>query len=146
MEKPLILAVEDDPTGGLLLGLLCNRYGCDLYVATNCDEAVNAIKTFSSFSLVLMDVRLPGKSGLECTQLIREVENVHGFHIPIVAVTANAMVGDKEACLAAGMDDYVSKPFSIQQFKALLDKWVKFDGDGKIVRFPPKWGGRQMDV
>ncbi len=135
-DRPLILAVEDDPTGSSIIALLCNRYGCDVERVDTCEGAVAAVISLKKFSLILMDVRLPDHDGLECTKLIRRLEKETGVKIPIVAVTADAMPGDRQRCLNAGMDDYLSKPFTMQDFKRLLDKWVLHDEFGKIVKRP----------
>ncbi len=74
-----------------------------------------------SFDLVFMDVQMPEIDGLEATATIRANEKAGGRHIPIVAMTAHAMIGDREQCLNAGMDGYVSKPISAQQLSKAID-------------------------
>jgi CheY-like chemotaxis protein len=74
-----------------------------------------------SFDLVLMDVQMPEISGLEVTRAIRRLEEKTGRHVPIIAMTAHAMVGDKESCLGAGMDDYVAKPLQAKELFAAID-------------------------
>ena len=76
------------------------------------------------FDVVLMDVQMPEMDGLEATALIREREKTTGKHIPIIAMTANAMIGDKERCLAAGMDAYVSKPIQIRELLAVIETFL----------------------
>ena len=76
------------------------------------------------FDLVLMDVQMPEMDGLEATALIRVREKTTGKHIPIIAMTANAMIGDKERCLAAGMDAYVSKPIQIRELLAVIETFL----------------------
>ena len=78
-----------------------------------------------SFDLILMDVQMPEMDGLETTVLIREKEKITGRHIPIIAMTAQAMTGDRERCLQAGMDDYISKPI---EATALLNLVAHFAG------------------
>lgn len=134
MEQPLLLSVEDDETSRSILRLLCKRFNCDLLLAETCGEAIEIIRKTPNISMILMDVRLPDDNGLNCTKAVREIESERGTRSVVVAVTANAMVGDREACLEAGMDDYVSKPFSIDQFKNLIEKWIEYDVHGKVVR------------
>jgi len=71
-----------------------------------------------------MDYQMPEMDGLETTAAIRELEKTAGTHIPIVAMTARAMASDRQSCLAAGMDDYISKPFQLKQLLALIEKYV----------------------
>src|SRR5437867_1983564 len=75
------------------------------------------------FDLILMDVQMPEMGGLEATRRIREREQVSGEHIPIIAMTANAMKGDRERCLEAGMDDYISKPIDPEQLYRVVEKY-----------------------
>jgi len=72
-----------------------------------------------------MDVQLAGESGLACTNRIREIDKRKGRHTPIIAVTACAMDGDKEKCLASGLDDYLSKPFTMAELKEKLAFWLQ---------------------
>lgn len=132
MDQPLVLAVEDDATSRSILRLLCNRFNCNLMVAESCEEALNAVRKTPNISVILMDVRLPDDNGLECTKKIRVLESERGTSAIVIAVTASAMDGDREACLDAGMDDYISKPFSIEQFKELIEKWIKYNADGSV--------------
>ena len=82
-----------------------------------------ALKKFfeESFDLVLMDVQMPEIDGWEVTREIRAREKMSGQHVPIIAMTAHAMVGDKETCLAAGMDDYVAKPLQAKELFTVID-------------------------
>ncbi|MDZ7816517.1 MAG: response regulator [Planctomycetota bacterium] len=85
-------------------------------------EALNAVKK-GNFNIVLMDVQMPEMDGYEATRCIRRLKT-DAKDVSIVAMTANAMKGDREACLEAGMDDYLPKPVSGSQLKAMLDKFV----------------------
>ena len=84
------------------------------------------------FDLVLMDVQMPVMDGLEATAAIREQEHTSGAHVPILAMTAHAMQGDRERCLAAGMDDYVAKPMQPAELVTAIECLVKEAGDRPI--------------
>ena len=94
------------------------------YIVADCEEAV-AASTYFCFDVILMDVQLTGESGLSCTKRIREIDTTKGRHTPIIAVTAHAMLGDKERCLESGMDDYLSKPFTMAELKKKLARWIQ---------------------
>ena len=116
-----VLVAEDHPVNELLMNQLLRRLGCTVRNARNGEEAV-AIWAEGGLDLVLMDVQMPGANGLQATQRIRNLEIEQGLpHTPIVAVTANAMNGDREACLAAGMDGYTPKPVSPQGLIRAMD-------------------------
>ncbi|GAA6141340.1 ATP-binding protein [Hydrogenophaga sp. 5NK40-0174] len=108
-----ILVAEDHPVNELLMGKLIKKLGGETIMARNGDEAV-ALWESTMPDIVLMDVQMPGTSGLEATRRIRAQEKRQGkVRTPIVAVTANAMQGDQNLCLVAGMDAYVSKPVAV---------------------------------
>jgi len=90
-------------------------------IAANGQEAVNAL-TRESFDVVLMDVQMPIMDGFAATAAIREQEKTSGAHLPIIAMTAHAMQGDRERCLAAGMDDYVTKPMKAADLYAAIER------------------------
>jgi signal transduction histidine kinase/DNA-binding response OmpR family regulator len=112
-----ILLAEDSLVNQKLAVALLEKYGNTVVVANNGREALAALKT-QQFDFVLMDVQMPDMDGLEATTTLREREKEAGEHIPVIAMTAYAMKGDRERCLAAGMDDYVSKPIHAE---ALFD-------------------------
>lgn len=124
-ERPLVLVVDDSPVNQRVLTTLLRRLGCEVMVATNGAEAVDAWKA-RSFSLVFMDCQMPVMDGYEATGQIRQHE-AEGCHTPIVAVTAQAMSGDKERCLAAGMDDYLTKPIQANDLALMLEKWGQLE-------------------
>jgi len=108
--RPLnILLAEDSLVNQRLATALLERYGHRVHPAVNGAEALAALEQ-GSFDLVLMDVQMPQIDGLEATRKIREREKIRGGHMPIIAMTAHALKGDRERCLEAGMDEYVSKP------------------------------------
>ncbi|MBI5168356.1 MAG: response regulator [Candidatus Eisenbacteria bacterium] len=104
-----ILLAEDIPTNQKVATRLLEKLGCAVFVAENGRLALERFRN-ERFDLVLMDCQMPEMDGFEATRAIRAHEAAHGGRIPIVALTANAMEGDRERCLAAGMDDFVSKP------------------------------------
>jgi signal transduction histidine kinase/DNA-binding response OmpR family regulator len=104
-----ILVAEDNPVNRTMAVRLLGKRGNDVRVAHNGREALQALEQ-DTFDVVLMDVEMPEMDGLETTAHIRKREEISGTHLPIIALTAHAMKGDEEKCLAAGMDAYVSKP------------------------------------
>jgi PAS domain S-box-containing protein len=119
--RPLkLLLAEDNAVNQRLAARILEKRGHKVTVANNGVEAVEAIKR-GKFDLVLMDVQMPEMDGLEATAAIRELELTTKEHIPIVALTAHAMKGDRERCLDAGMDFYVSKPIQPQELIEVID-------------------------
>ena len=114
--QPLrVLLAEDNPVNQEVALRLLERRGHSVIVAENGRHALTAIERHK-FDLVLMDVQMPEMGGLEATQLIREKEKSTGEHLPILAMTAHAMQGDRERCIAAGMDGYLAKPIDPKSF------------------------------
>ncbi|HEV2963782.1 MAG TPA: response regulator [Candidatus Angelobacter sp.] len=115
-----ILVAEDNAVNQLLAVRLLEKRGHRVVVA---ETGKTALELFSeqSFDLVLMDVQMPEINGLEVTREIRRLEEKTSRHVPIIAMTAHAMVGDKESCLAAGMDDYVAKPLQAKELFTVID-------------------------
>ena len=109
-----ILLAEDNPVNQLVAVALLKKMGHSVETANDGREALKRLDR-EPFDLVMMDVQMPEMDGYTAVRLIREREQKSGGHIPIIAMTANAMKGDREACLAAGMDDYVSKPISLKE-------------------------------
>ena len=119
-----VLLVEDHPANQKLAIWLLQRQGHQVTLAENGAEAVR-LMTALAFDVVLMDVQMPVMDGFEATRRIREQERQRGDkHHPIIAMTAGAIVGDREKCLAAGMDDYLSKPITAQVLLAKLGHWL----------------------
>lgn len=104
-----VLVAEDNPTNQKVILYLLKKFGYTADIVANGKEALEVIAN-QTYDMVLMDVQMPEMDGLRATALIRESEDGTSRHIPIVAMTANAMTGDKEKCLEAGMDDYLAKP------------------------------------
>jgi signal transduction histidine kinase/DNA-binding response OmpR family regulator len=115
-----ILVAEDNAVNGLLAARLLQKRGHAVVMAETGTAALEMMSQ-QSFDLVLMDVQMPEISGLEVTRAIRKREKSTGRHVPIVAMTAHAMVGDRESCLEAGMDDYVAKPLQAKELFAIIE-------------------------
>jgi CheY-like chemotaxis protein len=130
--KPAILVVEDHIVEQKLLALLAKKYGFDVQIVSSSEEALTQIQSGRLYSLILMDWKLPGTDGLTCTQMIRELEKDLGYHTPIIAITGRALEGDRTKCLGAGMDDYMSKPFTAEQFREMVTRWVPEPGNKHI--------------
>ncbi|MBK5297407.1 MAG: response regulator, partial [Vicinamibacteria bacterium] len=117
----VVLLAEDNEVNQELAIAILERRGCHVVLARSGSEAV-ALWERGPVDIVLMDVQMPEMDGLSATQAIREIEKTRGVHTPIVAVTAHAMEGDRERCLAAGMDGYVSKPLRVGElFQVMAD-------------------------
>jgi len=117
-----ILLAEDNSVNQVLALRLLEKRGHTVKVAGNGREAVSALQN-GSFDLVLMDVQMPEMDGFEATAAIRRQEKISGNHLFVVAVTAHAMVGDKERCLEAGMDDYITKPIRPTELDEVLERF-----------------------
>jgi signal transduction histidine kinase/CheY-like chemotaxis protein len=136
--KRVLLAEDNAVNRQLVIGIL-ERRGHAVAVAHNGKEAVEALE-LQNFDLVLMDVQMPVMGGLEATRLIREREAATGGHVPIVALTARAMKGDREMCLAAGMDDYISKPIDRRDLLRLVES-ARVPADGEEMAAVPQPSG-----
>ena len=116
-----ILVAEDNAVNQKLAAALLTRRGHDPVIVSNGREAVEAWER-EAFDAIFMDVQMPELDGFEATAAIREAERKTGTHIPIVAMTAHAMSGDRERCLEGGMDDYLTKPISIKEVDRVLQQ------------------------
>ena len=118
-----VMVAEDNSTNRFVIEMMFDGTGITLLQATNGLEAVELYKAQKDqIDLVLMDVSMPEKNGLEATAEIREFQKAEGLSCPIIALTAHALAEDKERCLAAGMDDYLSKPFNDAEFEGAIIK------------------------
>ena len=120
--RPVVLVAEDNAVNQMVATRFLEKRGIDVRLATNGREAVNALMT-DTFDLVLMDCQMPEMDGYEATKEIRRAEGGQR-HTPIVAMTAHSMQGDRDRCLAVGMDDYLSKPLDTRAFDGALSRWV----------------------
>lgn len=122
---PLILVVEDYANNQRVILAHLKRLGYAAHVVEHGQAAVDAItQNGTRYGLILMDWQMPVMDGLTATQLIRQQEASTGRHIPIIGVTANAIKGDRERCLDAGMDDYISKPVKREELQRVLTQWL----------------------
>ena len=127
-----ILLAEDNHVNQIVITNMLEKIGCSVTAVANGAEAVDMLCSIPH-ELVLMDCQMPEMDGFEATEAIRELQQRGDVvDIPIIAITANAMKGDKEKCLAAGMDDYISKPVDPENLENILKKWV--DEDRMIYR------------
>ncbi len=118
---PRILLAEDNPTNQKVTAQMLAKISCEVEVAYNGREAIEMLRV-RNYDLILMDCQMPEMNGFEATKRIRQSNA--GAGIPIVAITANAMKGDKERCLAAGMNDYLSKPVSASELETVVGRWL----------------------
>ena len=116
-----ILLVEDNEINQKIMLLSLRKMVQNIDVANNGKEALEKFAT-TRYDLVLMDIQMPVMDGIKTTRKMREAEVGTDSSIPIIAITANALPGDREDCIAAGMDDYISKPFKID---VVLEKMTK---------------------
>jgi two-component system sensor histidine kinase/response regulator len=143
--RPKVLLAEDNTVNVEVASAMLEGLGLEVACAGNGEQALSAVCE-GEFDLVLMDCMMPEMDGFAATAEIRRHEQLQGRarQLPIVAITANALEGDRERCLAAGMDDYLSKPFSQQALAAALGRWValpraatvQHDGPPQRVRRP----------
>jgi signal transduction histidine kinase/CheY-like chemotaxis protein len=119
-----ILVAEDNVVNRRLATLLLEKRGHRVTVACNGREALEALEA-GAYDLVFMDVQMPEMDGLEATAAVRKKESSTGKHQPIIALTAHAMKGDQERCLAAGMDGYLTKPIRPQELDVILQRYLK---------------------
>ncbi len=120
--KKRILLVEDNPISQNVEMKLLKSVGYDVDAVSSGEEAIDAVIT-GRYNVVLMDIEMPGMNGLTATQKIRELDN-DARKIPIIAVTAHSSMKDREKCLAAGLNDYIAKPISINFLKMTIDQWI----------------------
>jgi len=120
-DGPLVLVAEDNDINDAVARALLIRQGLRAAVAHNGREAVE-MALENDYAAILMDCQMPELDGYEATRRIRGSE--HGRHVPIIAMTAHSMPGDRERCLAAGMDDYISKPVRPEQLQSVMKRWL----------------------
>lgn len=116
-----VLIVDDDPRNIFALTLTLKAKGYQIESCTMAQEAIDILKKDNQFFIVLMDMMMPEMDGYEAVKIIRETPDIS--HIPIIAVTAQAMPEDRQKCIDAGAQDYVSKPINVDQLMAVIQKY-----------------------
>ena len=130
-----VLLAEDNATNQIVGAMILRNLGCQVDVAANGREAMEMVDAFL-YDIVFMDCEMPGMDGFEATTAIRRRPDSKA-RLPIIAVTAQAMQGDQERCLLAGMDDYISKPVKLEDFAAALKRWMPGKEQGQKSEAPP---------
>ena len=124
-----ILLAEDNPINQKLAKMMLSKVGHQVETAGTGKEAFEKyIASSGNFDLILMDMQMPEMDGIEATLLIRDWEGKNKNRVPIIALTANAIKGDKEKCIEGGMDDYITKPINRDLFFKVIDKWLTMEG------------------
>jgi signal transduction histidine kinase/CheY-like chemotaxis protein len=123
----LVLVVEDSPVNRVVAVGVLERCGYHVHVVNDGREALQALSS-QRYDAVLMDCQMPDVDGYQATEELRRRERGSSYHTPVIAMTAHAMVGDRERCLAAGMDDYLSKPVRSQILAEVLERWIPANG------------------
>ena len=118
-----VLLVEDNPVNQKVAIRMLQKLGCVVELAENGQQALEKLER-ASYDIVLMDMQMPVMDGLTATRLLRQREQQTGHHQVVIALTANAMQTDRELCLEAGMDDYLSKPLTLDALQVMLLRWV----------------------
>jgi CheY-like chemotaxis protein/HPt (histidine-containing phosphotransfer) domain-containing protein len=122
---PCVLVAEDNPVNRKVVIQQLQKLGCQTHAVTTGQEALGCLDS-AAYDVILMDCQMPEMDGYEAARRIREREQSRTppGHVPIIAITANAMQGDRDRCLAAGMDDYITKPIRPETLKSTLERWV----------------------
>jgi CheY-like chemotaxis protein len=118
-----VLVAEDNPVNRLLVKRMFEKLGCHIDLASNGREAVD-MATQSRYDIIFMDCFMPELDGYSASRELRELEQTE-YRVPIIALTANAMADDRSKCIAAGMDDYLSKPVGIEDLRKSIERWVR---------------------
>lgn len=122
-DGPKILLVEDNPINQVVTVAILDKLGYRVTVAQDGREALNLCQT-ENWQLVLMDCQMPIMDGYEATRRIRQAEVGRGTHLPVIAVTAHVSEAEQQKCLACGMDDYLPKPFGLEELAEVIERWI----------------------
>jgi CheY-like chemotaxis protein/HPt (histidine-containing phosphotransfer) domain-containing protein len=132
--RPLhVLVAEDTPANQKLVSAILERYGHTCEIAGDGQELLERLET-GTYDAILLDVQMPRKDGIQAAREVRKLANQAKASIPIVAMTAHALDSDRERCLAAGMNDYVSKPLSATKLIQVLEGVISEDGIGPLTQ------------
>lgn len=129
-----VLLVEDNAINQEIAAAMLDQLGIACLVAENGAEALELLAATPDIGLILMDCQMPIMDGFATTRAIRQGKVAS--QVPVIALTGNAMQGDKEACLAAGMNDYLTKPFGLAALQDKLQRWLKPEEAGLLARHP----------
>lgn len=119
-----LLVVDDDVINRKVMEKLAIKKGWEVLLAENGKAAIDIYQK-QEFDVIIMDCQMPILDGFKATGTIRQLERNSSTHTPIIALTANALEGDRKKCLDAGMDDYLTKPIEINEFYNIVEKWAK---------------------
>ncbi|QOJ30212.1 MAG: response regulator [Ignavibacteriales bacterium] len=133
--KYTILLAEDNPVNKKVVMRVLTDSGFNADSVSNGIEAINALGTPGKYHLILMDVQMPVMDGLTATGMIRELENSYS-RIPVIALTAHALSGDREKCISAGMDDYITKPIRNDELISAIDRHLRIDYSNLLASDP----------
>ncbi len=122
-----VLVAEDNPVNQRLIRSQLEGFGLEVVIAQDGQEAADKVRA-GRFNLILMDCQMPVLDGFQATTLIRDAEGAQKPRVPIIALTASALPGDRERCMVAGMDDYLTKPLRTTELRKLLEKWLVLPG------------------
>ena len=121
--KVLVLVIEDDHIQQRIYSLIKDEVGIIPCIVSTCADAIEAAELLK-FNLIILNLQMPHARGTECARKIQELERSRGTRTPIIAVTAHAMAGDREKCMKAGMDDYLSMPLALAALKEKISTWA----------------------
>ncbi len=124
LSDAVIMYAEDNPINQKIVKLSLQKYVKQIDIAQDGKEALDLYGT-TKYDFILMDIQMPRMDGITATRKIREIEATTNTHTPIIAITANAMLGDRETCISSGMDEYLSKPFQIQTLIQIMEELIK---------------------
>jgi CheY-like chemotaxis protein/HPt (histidine-containing phosphotransfer) domain-containing protein len=131
-----VLLAEDNSVNQMVAKAMLAKLGVQVEIANNGEEAI-AMLAAKNYDLVLMDCQMPVMDGYQATAAIRQIEADSPRHLAIIALTANAMEGDRNKCLEAGMDDYLAKPYTLAQLESMLARWLPSATNDSVAASDP---------